>query len=52
MGNNAAQGAPTHPPATLTVSFRNRLGAYGNAFPRPIRLSWGLGSQARPRMPN
>lgn len=52
VGNNTAQGAPTHPPATLTVSFGNRLGGYGNAFPRPTRLSWGLGSQARPRMPN
>lgn len=40
VGNNAAQRAPTHPPASLTVSSRNWLGGHSNAFPRLIRLPW------------
>lgn len=40
VGNNAAQRAPTYPPATLTGSSRNWFGGYSNAFPRLIRLPW------------
>ena len=32
--------SPAHSPAILTVSFRNWLGRYSNAFPRLTRLSW------------